>query len=92
MDEISDYLIRPIFRIILGLLRVLQFFAWDVFVEPIGWTIGWCFYRTLSFGHWPQENLTELDRAGVLKSLFIELTGLGVLGLAIFLVTKLLAI
>ena len=80
MEELADGLFKSILRLILLVLRVLQFLAWDLLFSYVGWSIGWCFYRTISFGKFPSESLGDLETSSWGKALFIELTGLAILG------------
>ncbi len=70
--------------LLLGVLRVLWWLAWDFFVETIGWTIGWCVLRLLTLGRYPKERLSELDHAPTATAIFVEMVGLAVLALAIW--------
>jgi hypothetical protein len=84
MEEIAVEFIRPIIRLIIGVLRVLHYLGWYLF-EQVGWTIGWYFYRSISFGQFPAEALSELGQTSWFKALLVEMTGLGILGALIFL-------
>lgn len=87
MEELADGLFRPILKLILGFLRVLQFLAWDLLFSYIGWSIGWCFYRIISFGKYPNEGIGDLDSCHWGKALFVEFTGLAILGVSIVLIS-----
>ncbi len=89
MEELADGLFRPILRLILWALRILQFLAWELLVSYIGWSIGWFFYRVITLGNFPGENLNDLDNCSWGKALFIEFTGLAILGSVIFLIAGL---
>lgn len=89
MDEFVDGLFRPLLRLILWVLRILQFLAWDLLFSYIGWSIGWFFYRGITFGRFPGEALSDLDNCNFGKSLLVELTGLTILGGVILLITGL---
>ncbi|MGH1540536.1 MAG: hypothetical protein ACRBHB_08950 [Arenicella sp.] len=79
MEDVADGLLKPVLKLILLLLRGLQFLAWDLFIESIGWTIGWYFYRIVTLGRYPAEGRSEQDETYWAKALFIEATGLLVL-------------
>jgi len=90
MDELFELLLKPVLNIILIILRILQFLAWDLLFSSIGWTIGWAFYRCITFGHFPREQLRDLDNCSLILSIFIEITGLVILGGAIYLIVSIL--
>ena len=90
MDELIGDIFRPILRFLYGFLRVLLYIGWDLLVAHVGWTIGWIFYRTMTFGLFPKEKLRELDRCSWGKALFIELTGLGIIGFLVYFVSLLI--
>lgn len=80
MDEILGDLLRPVLRLFLGFLRLLQFLAWDLLVSYIGWSLGWTFYRIITFGAFPREGLGDLESCSWWKAILVELTGLALLG------------
>ena len=90
MEELVEGIFRPIVKLILLVLRFLQFLAWDLLVTHVGWSIGWFFYRTITLGHFPNEGLDDLDNCSWGKALIVELTGLGLLASAIMLLSALL--
>ena len=47
--------------ILLAVLRVLWWLAWDVCVQTVGWSIGWCVLRVLTLGRYPEERLGGVD-------------------------------
>ena len=51
--------------ILLAVLRVLWWLAWDVCVQTVGWSIGWCVLRVLTLGRYPAERLGGVDAAFV---------------------------
>ncbi|WP_415891499.1 hypothetical protein ACMXYN_08925 [Neptuniibacter sp. PT8_73] len=79
MEELAEGIFKPIFRLVLWILRILQFLAWDLLVSSVGWSIGWFFYRTITFGYFPKESLGDLESCSWSKALFVELTGLAIL-------------
>jgi hypothetical protein len=74
--------------IMVAVLRALWWLAWDFGVETIGWSIGWGFYRLATGGRFTHERLGEQDEAGSGVALFVEVTGLVILALAIWLVAS----
>ncbi len=83
MLDLSDVLEAPK-SLLLGFLRLLWWFAWDFWVETVGWAIGWCVLRALTLGQFPRERLVDVDQAGFAKALFIEAVGLGTMALLIW--------
>ena len=74
--------------IVSAVLRALWWLAWDFGVEAIGWSIGWAFYRLATAGRFPRERLGHQDEASGGTAFLVETTGLGILALAIWLVTS----
>lgn len=72
---------------LLFVLRALWWLAWDLLVEGIGWTIGWVFYRALTFGRFPDFGVNEQENASYPLRLSVELTGLAILAVAIWLLS-----
>ena len=87
MIDIDDVITVPR-SILAAVLRALWWLAWDFGVETIGWSIGWGFYRGVSAGRFPRERLGEQDEASVGVALLVQVTGLLLLALAIWLVTS----
>jgi hypothetical protein len=70
--------------ILLGVLRVLWWLAWDFCVQTVGWSIGWCVLRVLTLGRFPEERLGGVDEAGTYTAFVVEVVGLGVLAAGIW--------
>ena len=83
MPDLFDWLDAPK-SLLLGFLRLLWWFAWDFWVETVGWTIGWCVLRILSLGRFPRAPWRGPDQAGFVQALFVELVGLVCLALGIW--------
>ena len=83
MLDLTNWLDAPR-SLLLGFLRLLWWFAWEFWVETVGWTVGWCVLRTLSLGRFPQVRWRDLDEAGFAQALFVQLVGLGSLALCIW--------
>jgi hypothetical protein len=79
MFEIAD-LVRPA----LWVLRVLWWLAWDLLLRTIGWSIGWAIWRAVTFGRYPDADISELDDMAFWPGLMIELTGLIALAVGLF--------
>ncbi|GAA5215717.1 hypothetical protein GCM10025776_13410 [Corallincola platygyrae] len=89
MDELVGDIFRPILRLLYGFLRFLHFLAWELLVSYVGWSIGWAFYRTITFGVFPREKWSELEDCGWLKAIFVEFTGLAILAALICMMAEL---
>jgi len=72
---------------LVAILRVLWWLGWDFMFCTVGWSIGWCFFRVITFGRFPAEALGELGEAPWIVAVLVELTGLALLALAIFSLT-----
>lgn len=73
---------------LVAVLRALWWLAWDFGVESVGWAIGWGFYRLVTGGRFPRERLGEQDEGSAGVVLFVEVTGLVILALAIWMITS----
>lgn len=87
MIDVDDVITVPK-SVLSAVLRALWWLAWDFGVETIGWAIGWGFYRGVTAGRFPSENLGEQDETNAGVALLVEATGLVLLALAIWLVTS----
>ncbi len=76
MIDVEDIIFRPVARGALVIARALLWLGWDVFVETIGWSIGWLIWRTLTFGRFPETGLGDIDETPWWVALLVELTGL----------------
>jgi len=90
MDELAEGAFRPILKLLLMILRGLSFVAWELLVEYVGWSIGWAFYRVVTFGKFPSSGWRELENASTPLALFVEFTGLGLLAGSIYLLSGLI--
>ncbi|WP_196139744.1 hypothetical protein [Aliikangiella sp. G2MR2-5] len=88
MEELAEGLFKAMLRVLSGGLRVLLFIGWDLMVERVGWTIGWCFYRAVTFGKFPTENVDEIDKAPMPTQLFVEFSGLAFLAAGIYILAS----
>jgi hypothetical protein len=73
---------------VVAILRMLWWLGWDFAFCTIGWSIGWCFFRVLTFGRFPAEALGELDDAPWIVAVLVETSGLALLALGIFELTR----
>ena len=64
MIDVPDWLDAPR-GLVLGVLRFPWWLAWEVCVQTVGWSIGWCVLRVLTLGRYPEERLGGVDAAFV---------------------------
>lgn len=83
MIDLSDWLDTPK-GLVLGVLRFLWWLAWDVCVQTVGWSIGWCVLRIVTLGRYPKERFGGVDDAEPGKAMLVEIVGLAVLALGIW--------
>ena len=83
VDELIEVAARPLAKLVYLLARSLLWLGWDMLVQTVGWSIGWCIFRVVTLGNYPEERLTEVDDAHWVTALFVELTGLAFLGAVI---------
>jgi hypothetical protein len=89
MEELVEVVGRSIVKFVIGFLRVLLFIGWELFFEFVGWSIGWAFYRVVSFGRFPKVSIGDLEKVSTGTALLVELTGLAVLAGLIYLLSQL---
>ena len=70
------------------LLRALWWLGWDFCVRTVGWSIGWAFLRTLTLGRFPRERVKQLDNAPWLLGVLVEVLGLTLLTMGIFVLSQ----
>lgn len=70
--------------IVLAVLRALWWLAWDLCVQTVGWSIGWCVLRVLTLGRYPRERLGGLDDARTGTAWAVEIVGLAMLATVIW--------
>ncbi|HEX5276660.1 MAG TPA: hypothetical protein VFW42_03210 [Fluviicoccus sp.] len=83
MLDPSDLLDLPR-NVIVGILRVLWWLAWDFWVKTIGWSIGWLVLRVVTLGRFPREALGGFDQASGFVASFVEIVGLVILAAMIW--------
>ena len=81
--DVTD-LLRPV----LWIARALLWVGWDLLVRTIGWSIGWVFFRAITFGRFPDTGIGDLDQTSFVYSLIIEFTGLLLLAGFVFFLTQ----
>lgn len=84
MADLAELLIRPIASVVLRFLRALLWLGWDIGVSTIGWSVGWCICRVLSFGRFPSVRLGDEDAYDFLPCLLVEVIGLLALALCVW--------
>ncbi len=90
MEDLADWILKPILRAILGVLLVLRYLAWDLMFRFVGWSIGWLALRAVTIGTFPGVALNALDECSQLTALFVEFTGLAVLFTLVYLLAQLI--
>lgn len=83
MIDLPDWLDAPK-GLVLGVLRVLWWLAWDVCIETVAWSVGWCVLRLVTLGRYPQERFGGVDDARTGTAALVEIVGLVVLALGIW--------
>lgn len=74
--------------LLLWVLRALWWLGWEFGVQTVGRSVGWLFCRAITFGHFPAEQLNELDEANPFIAFCIELLGLALIAFAIYLLSQ----
>jgi hypothetical protein len=81
--DATDWLDAPK-GLVVGVLRVLWWLAWDFCIQTVGWSIGWCVLRLLTLGRYPIEPLGGVDSAPGSTAFSVEVVGLTVLAVGIW--------
>lgn len=42
-----------------SIFRVIKYLVWDLLVETLAYSLGWCFLRVLTLGRYPRESLID---------------------------------
>jgi hypothetical protein len=42
-----------------SMFRVIKYLVWDLLVETLAYSLGWCFLRVLTLGRYPRESLID---------------------------------
>ncbi|KRA74507.1 hypothetical protein ASD78_13670 [Lysobacter sp. Root667] len=84
IDEVDDFLFRPIARFALIVARALWWLSRELLVETVGWSIGWLIWRLLSFGRFPDTGFGDLEQTSGWAALLVEFTGLAAIALTIW--------
>ena len=87
MIDLPDWLDAPR-GLVLGVLRFLWWLAWEVCVQTVGWSVGWCALRVVTLGRYPQERFGGVDDAETGTAFLVEIVGLVVLAVGIWLLGR----
>lgn len=79
--------INSIARLIAGFFRLLVWLWSEFLFDTLGWKIGWCVCKLLSFGQLPKIGLTDADEASTTTRIAVELFGIGFLCTAAWLLS-----
>lgn len=83
MIDLPDWLDAPK-GLVVGVLRVLWWLAWDFCIQTVGWSIGWCVLRLATLGRYPPDRLGGVDDADTGTAILVEIVGLVVLASGIW--------
>ena len=83
MIDLPDWLEAPR-GLVVGVLRVLWWLAWEVCIQTVGWSVGWCVLRIVTLGRFPQERFGGVDEAETGTAILVEIVGLLVLAVGIW--------
>ncbi len=79
MEELAEGAFKGVLKVFSLVVRSLIWLIWEFCFETIGWYIGWPVFRTLSFGHYPENSINDQDQASLLTNLLVSLVGVIVL-------------
>jgi hypothetical protein len=86
MDDILELLLKPFVFIFSWIFRIVFYLSVEIVHEYIAWSVGWTFWRTLSFGNYPAQGIWDDEKAPILTNLFVSLTGYFIITLLVILV------
>ncbi|MEH6445042.1 MAG: hypothetical protein V7784_14190 [Oceanospirillaceae bacterium] len=87
MEELTEGAFKGILKVMSLAIRLLIWLIWECCFEVIGWYVGWPICRVLSFGHLPENSISEDNRASTLTNLLVSLVGVvALIGIASILV------
>ncbi len=84
MDEIVEGIFHLIFKVFVGFLKILRYFAFELMFEGLGWAIGWLVLRLITFGRYPKQRFFQSNDASILVSIGVEIVGMLVLCMGVF--------
>ena len=80
MEEVVTEAARPLLRLFFYIFRGILWLAWDLSVQTIGWSVGWCFLRIITVGNFPKHKISEQKNAPLRLSLLVEFLGIAIIG------------
>ena len=86
IDEVPEFFLRPLWNVVVALMRTLWFVVWELGVEGLGWWIGWPAARLATAGKFPTQGFAEQEHAPLRVALGLELLGLAILAVVITLI------
>ena len=79
MQDLDNFPLRPIASLVVGIFRALVWLWSEFLFDTLGWKIGWCVSRVLTFGKLPEAGFTNEHEATTLTRISVELIGIGTL-------------
>lgn len=79
MIDLDDIPIRPIISFIVGVFRFIVWLWSEFLFDTLGWWLGWCVCRTITFGQFPREGFNCEDDANTVTRITVELIGIATL-------------
>lgn len=62
-------------QVVLGVMQLAWWLAWDVAVCGLGWVVGWPLWRAVSLGRFPRCSITDPGAIGPIPSLVVHVSG-----------------
>ncbi|NRB42280.1 MAG: hypothetical protein HRU20_28060 [Pseudomonadales bacterium] len=79
MEELAEGAFKGILKVISLAIRSLIWLILEFFFEVIGWYVGWPICRVLSFGHYPENEISDHEQASKITVFVVSLVGVIVL-------------
>lgn len=76
MEDALEWSFKGIARVLAIAVRILVWFILELCVETVGWYVGWCVLRLLTFNCLPKEGINDYDRASFLLASVVCTAGL----------------
>lgn len=90
LEDIPKFILQPILKGLLAVLRLLWFLSWELWVDWILWSIGWAVLKLVTFGRYPSYAAFEYEKnVPFWTHFFVCAVGSATLASAIYTVSQL---
>ncbi|MBL4898708.1 MAG: hypothetical protein JKX76_03555 [Colwellia sp.] len=75
MDDIIEGAFKGLLRVLYFIVRAMVWLIWDLWVEIIGWYVGWPIVRVVTLNQFPSEGINEHSKASILTDFIVCIVG-----------------